>query len=388
MSPEARRAPAPVLVLALLAAAGCTGARHLADGHLAYNEAVRTASDQELLLNIVRMRYLDSLEFLATTSINSTLSFSIGLDASASRSGGDTSGGAGVSARWSATPTFSFVPQRGGDVARLLTDPVDVSMLVALTSAHRDAHQIFRLAVSWMNGLDNQEGRIDPRFVEVTRRLTELQFAGKALIGFHDETVAVSPPMASDQLSPSVILQALGAGLGLQVVDGGERVVFTRTRRRATLRVAADAPERLTLLEALRLDPERTEWPVEPGAELPADGFVDALYLRTRSLLHGLAFLSQGIEIPFDHLAAGVAAEIWPHASIDPVAMDDIFRVHSAASRPEGASVAVRHRGRWFYLRDDDEPSKRTFFLITEAFRLTLEHDSRAAPVLTLPVGP
>ena len=72
------------LVIALavgLVMGGCSGAKHLSDGHLAYNEAVREASDQELLLNIVRLRYLDSLEFLSIASINSTVRFSVGINA-------------------------------------------------------------------------------------------------------------------------------------------------------------------------------------------------------------------------------------------------------------------------------------------------------------------
>jgi hypothetical protein len=48
---------------ALLAglAVGCVfGPRQLEKGHLAYNDAVRVAADDELLLNIVRLRYLDT----------------------------------------------------------------------------------------------------------------------------------------------------------------------------------------------------------------------------------------------------------------------------------------------------------------------------------------
>ena len=69
-----------VLLAALTLLAGCSfGAKQLKDGRQAYNEAVRISSDQELLLNIVRLRYLDTIEFLGTNSISAQLSFSMTL---------------------------------------------------------------------------------------------------------------------------------------------------------------------------------------------------------------------------------------------------------------------------------------------------------------------
>ncbi len=45
----------------LLAAWGCSlGPRTVDNGRLQFNEAVKTTSEQQLLLNIVRLRYTDS----------------------------------------------------------------------------------------------------------------------------------------------------------------------------------------------------------------------------------------------------------------------------------------------------------------------------------------
>ena len=111
------------------------------------------------------------------------------------------------------------------------------------------------------------------------------------------------------------------------------------------------------------------------------------LSVRTRSLLHSMAFLTQGIDVPGEHLSSGVASSVWPHPSVTPVTMDDIFRVRYSKDKPDGRGVSVQHRGYWFYIPDGDPTSKRTFFLLTEAFRFTLEHGPDEAPVLTLPVG-
>ena len=70
------------------------GPRQLERGHSAYNRAVKSASDEELLLNVVRLRYLDTLAVLATTSVSSQLVMSV----TAGVSGGSNTetGGAGV----------------------------------------------------------------------------------------------------------------------------------------------------------------------------------------------------------------------------------------------------------------------------------------------------
>ena len=53
-------------LLCLLLAVGCSfGPAMLPRTHLGYNEAIRQATTEELLLNIVRLRYLDIPYFLS-----------------------------------------------------------------------------------------------------------------------------------------------------------------------------------------------------------------------------------------------------------------------------------------------------------------------------------
>jgi hypothetical protein len=64
-----------ICIAALLTSCTSFGPRELRQGHLAYNTAVKATMDEELLLNIVRLRYLDTLEFLEATSISAQSSF-------------------------------------------------------------------------------------------------------------------------------------------------------------------------------------------------------------------------------------------------------------------------------------------------------------------------
>ena len=57
-------------VCAILSCFGCSlGPRSLLNSRLQYNDAVKTTSEQQLLLNIVRLRYVDTPSSLAISSI-------------------------------------------------------------------------------------------------------------------------------------------------------------------------------------------------------------------------------------------------------------------------------------------------------------------------------
>lgn len=61
--------------------------------------------------------------------------------------------------------------------------------------------------------------------------------------------------------------------------------------------------------------------------------------------------------------------------------------IHSQPDRPEQAAVAVRQRGWWFYIADDDQTSKSTFGLLNILFSLQSTSGEGKSPLLTLPVG-
>ena len=74
--------------IALTALTGCTsiGPSKLVDTHQGYNDAVQLATSREMLLNVVRLRFGDPIQFLEVSQINAQ--FSVGVTAG---------GGVGVS---------------------------------------------------------------------------------------------------------------------------------------------------------------------------------------------------------------------------------------------------------------------------------------------------
>jgi hypothetical protein len=197
----------------------------------------------------------------------------------------------------------------------------------------------------------------------------------------------VSPPIAASDLTPALVIQAHQAGLEIRQQADGNAVEFAVKGKQALLNIDQDSPGRDSILSSLQLKPGLAKIPIVSQSEFKGniDGY--QLAIRTRSLLHTLSFLSQGIEVPPDDLASGEAAWPWPHASVKPVPMGDIFKVRQSPKKPENASLAVKFKDAWFYISDSDEVSKRTFLLISEAFRFTLESNVEQGPTLTFPVG-
>ena len=66
---------------------------------------------------------------------------------------------------------------------------------------------------------------------------------------------------------------------------------------------------------------------------------------------------------------------------------EGLFRVRVDKCRPKCAYVAVKHRGYWFYIADDDLPTKATFGLLKEMFDVQIAPGLSTAPILTLSAG-
>ena len=66
------------------------------------------------------------------------------------------------------------------------------------------------------------------------------------------------------------------------------------------------------------------------------------------------------------------------------------IRIRSSKGRPEGALVATRHHGWWYFIEGSDTASKLTFRIIESLISVRIadavDH-GKAKPVLTVPVS-
>jgi hypothetical protein len=103
-------------------------------------------------------------------------------------------------------------------------------------------------------------------------------------------------------------------------------------------------------------------------------------------------FLANGVEVPGEHLAAGlVRPAVGPDGTRfdGRVVTDGLFTVHACKGHkpPATAYVAVKYRDYWFYIDDRDQTSKATLALMLQLNRLDFARQQPAAPFLTLPIG-
>ncbi|MEO0649173.1 MAG: hypothetical protein AAFZ65_00665 [Planctomycetota bacterium] len=356
------------LLLAALPLTGCLsagpGPAAVVVERGAFNEAIQRTNAEQLLLNIVRLRYVDPPLFLELSSIASQLEVELegSLDANLLEARNDQLG-IGGSITTTRAPTVSYTPLQGEQFVRQLLTPIDVRTLVLLYHSGWSIERLLRLTVQRLGPLRNAPRASGPRpteapdyalFLRTVHHLRDLQRAGRLELG-----------------------ESAESGL-----EGRQQLVF-----QADLPLDDDAEDPALLVReelGLPLDVERIALDT---SLVPSDtGYT----LVPRSLIAMLAYASQAVEVPPEDFAAGKvnvtrAADGSPF-DWNPV-FEGLFEVHWASTRPQDAYIAVRYRGRWFYIADDDIESKATIVLLDQLFALQGGTRSSSTPLLTIPIG-
>jgi len=113
--------------------------------------------------------------------------------------------------------------------------------------------------------------------------------------------------------------------------------------------------------------------------------------LRGRTLLGTMFYLSQGVDVPAVDVTKGLVGQTRnPDGSAfdwSPV-VGKLFRIRTAETRPTSAWLAVKHRGHWFYVGEDDRETRTTFNLLNLLFYMQSATTQGKSPLqLTLPIG-
>jgi len=382
---------------------------------LRYNDAVKTTSEQQFLLNIVRLRYTDTPSSLSVSSIADQQELVAGLQAIpffASAGAGDVGsyrGSVWPQAQVSRTsrPTLSYTPLDDEDFTRRLFTPVSLEGAIYLSKTTWPISTVFRLYLENLNWVSNAETAsgptpVDPPvyadFLEGVLALQQLQ--DKQLITlFHEERdVVVAGPFSTEK---DVVADAIDAVRNdLELKRTGDGYVLVRHEEQPVLKAseaASEDPAWSVFCHAFHLDPALSSFDITteklaPYTRLESGDGLTALDLETRSLLQVLFFVSHGVDIPPSHRREGIVPQT---CAYDGGVFDwqdvlgGLFRVHSCATKkpPECAYVAVKYRDHWYYIDQRDRESKATFALLLEVSRLELKSTESKSPLLTLPLG-
>lgn len=167
-------------------ATACTsiGPRTLERDSFDYNDALGTTWEQQMLLNMVKLRYGDTPVFLEVASVINQYSREGQL--SLNSPGWDRPNNvgppfAGIGGRWSDRPTITYIPMSGEKFTRSLLSPIPPAALMSLIQSGWPAEFVFGMAVRTINGVANGtrahilQQEPDPRFGELLAALTTIQ---------------------------------------------------------------------------------------------------------------------------------------------------------------------------------------------------------------------
>lgn len=345
---------AVALTTALLAACGSLGPRTMDNDQLDYGESIGDNWKNQMLANIVKIRYVDMPVFVDVGSIVAGYSLetivSGRLGFSDSFTGGNTQN-LGVTGRYTDRPTITYMPKTGDQYLRSLLAPVEPKNLLALVQAGYNAELLFTWAVESINGVSNYRGtssgkmEADPEFYELTGMMKDMQGAGAAAWEFKKDSATghdIILVLRSDNLSD--------------------------TLRQKRMRVA----------EILGIDPALEQYRVMYA---PNHLGPDVLAIQTRSIIQMLASMARFVDIPpefSDQTVPGLSDTGGPRRP---------FRVHFGKDKPDESFAAIEYRDYWYWIENTDMASKGVFTLMLFLTTLTNTAGETAGPVLTIPTG-
>jgi len=355
------RVKAEVYLLAFLTllSNGCAlrvGPKRIPHDRFDYSAAVASSWKEQMLTNLVKVRYADPPVFLDIAQLVTQYT----LEASATVNTPDWSGSpsgpaAGVFGRWAESPTITYNLMTGDRFAKSMLEPISPASLLQLVQSGWPIDAVFGVAVKAINGLYASSSsevfrhQGDPNFYKVLKLLRELQL--------------------SDSL-----------GFRVRTEKGGEEHLFL-------FRPRHPQPEALAAAKAVRellgLSPNATEFHVVFGA-LPASD--TEIAVLTRTILGIFAEAAAGVQVPPADLQEGRATKpVLPETSGE-VSPQHLVRVQSSAHKPDSraAFAAVQYRGNWFWVDDQDLASKRGLSFLLILFTLASPGVTITPPVLTI----
>lgn len=402
---------------------GCTlGPRQIHKGRLEYNQAVQESFREEMLLNLVRLRYRETPEFLNVGGIAAQYTFDGRASGSLSLPDGGTKAGS-LSSGVSRTerPTISYVPARGEAFQKGLLAPIDLQSLELLARTGWSWERILRTTVQYMNQVDNATSaggptpELKPDFEEF-RYLAQLmrRLQNERAIELSNAKRAGTPksvPLSRDQLDGNFVISAIKEGFEFQETADGiflvKDVKYLALVIHPNAKLSSELRELAALLD-LEVDyvspkpavfelnsgkegwiqstfAEATSFHTDPGLPsaneyetLPAPPEAQGssllrndIVVSTRSLLEVMFYLSQGVNVPLEHQAQGLVTLTVDEGG-NPFdwseMMHDLFTIHVCKKFPKHAAVAVEYRGHWFYIDERDQNSLSTYTLLVELF--------------------
>ena len=353
------------LVLAItLAGCAARGPQTVPRDAFDYSAAISKSRSDQMLLNIVRSRYIQVPTFLTVSSVIAGYTYQGNVGASAQSGVGrfeENFIGGSANLSYIERPTITYTPLQGQEFSRRLMRNIPIEVLFSLGQAGWPTDVLFRIAVE--------------------------RFGDTKNMGFSAAKVVAN---ADDQLNYltrydrviTIIKELVREGV-LEVIhtelDGEERQIV-----RFAESMSPELKDTVTEFKSLLgLHPDRNEFYVTDRVVNRGD---NEILIQTRSMLAILSFLGLGVEVPEEDVDANRVMAT-PAYLMKVIEQRGPMRIRVQKEPPEDPYAAIQYRNQWFYIDATDHLSKRTFGTIQLLFELLAPSGTGVAPLLSLPAG-
>jgi hypothetical protein len=353
------RAKIMISVLVLLVLFGCAGmgAPTVPRDRFDYTAAISDSWKNQMLFNMVRIRYGDAPVFLDVSSVISQYQVggAVNLGATINYPPSSTSGSLGWAGTYVERPTITYVPIMGDRFARSLMSPVPPPAILSLIQAGYPVNFVFRLLIQEINGVRNRYGgeggarSADPEFYSLIENMRQIQSTG---------------------------------AIGMRFIKKEkEEATFLVMRGERDPAIEALSAE---VRKILGLDLHAKEFNVVYGAVSKDDKEIAIL---TRSLLQVIVDLSADIEVPAAHVEEKRVGPTHVEEVVRDRKVLPLIRIYSSPKKPDDAFVSVPYRDSYFWIDDRDLISKKIFSFLMFVFTLVETGDKGTAPIVTVPTN-
>jgi len=333
-----------LITLIILLSYGCAkyGPNHIKSERSSYNQAIQKTNNEQLILNLVRLKYRDNPLFIEVSNLASqfTIQNKIGLTAKLqTEAKGVFTPDSDVYIE--ERPTISYSPLHGESFVKGVLTSVSLKSVVLLFNSGWSIERIFKLCVQRVNNLKNAPSASGP-------------------------TPIIAPN--TDQFFTAVrFLRAIqimgGLNINYRVNNGVEELVIT------ILDKYKDTDSVIKFAHAVNASVGTTNFVFSA----PSLNSKQSMEIVTRSLLGIMFYLSQGVEIPNKDILDGKVTLTKKVNGDDfdwKVITGDLMNIKNSLTAPDDSEVAIFYRDHWFYINDSDLVSKSTFSLLSQVYSL------------------
>lgn len=423
------------LILIVLASGGCSrglGPRNLAPDRTAYIEALGDSWREQLLFNIVKLRYGDALTFLDVSSITQTYSLDTNVNAgydigwgegtttssvTAPPVGGPTTTSqrvqnlfprntfsAGINSTYRTYPTITFSPIAGEVIKETIFTPLSpikifealragwqidfiipycVGSINNVESIQKEQLQEMSQLVALWDKLDDYKA-ISYVFKEVPEAKEPKKDAGVKGNSDNKEEKTEDPKPKStqqDKLADNLV-KFTDNLVKKQKEEPNEKAAFIILDKGKAPKGMVEEFQRLLSL----VDKKSGEYEVVSGIP-PQKGNLDKIYVKSRSVFQILNTLAHFIHVPPSH-ENPPSGGTWVYPGTNGMKWYEIphFQIRSEMGLMKpNEFAAVKYKGHWFYIPNGDTETKRVFSGLLGIFSMMKSAPS-VNPILTIPV--